>query len=50
MGQLIKNTELDVKTINATVLTANNSPVLTVANSTFDNVIYVAKNLQDATA
>jgi len=48
MGQLIKNTELDVNTINATVLTANNSPVLTVANSTFDNVIYVAKNGDDA--
>jgi hypothetical protein len=48
MGQLIKNTELDVKTINATVLTANNSPVLTVANSTFDNVIYVAKNGNDS--
>jgi len=48
MGQLIKNTELDVNTINAVILTANNSPVLTVANSTFDNVIYVAKNGNDS--
>jgi hypothetical protein len=48
MGRLVKNTEFDINTINATVITANNSPVLTVGNSTFDNVIYVAKNGNDA--
>jgi len=48
MGQLIKNTSIDVNAINAAILTANNSPVLTVANSTFENVMYVAKNGNDA--
>ncbi len=48
MGRLVKNTELDVETVSATQVLSNNSPVLTVANSTFDNVIYVAKNGNDA--
>jgi len=48
MGRLVKNTELDVATISATQVLSNNSPVLTVANSTFENVIYVAKNGNDS--
>lgn len=48
MGRLVKNTEIDINTLNATSVTSNGSPVLTVANSTFDNVIYVAKNGNDA--
>jgi hypothetical protein len=47
MGRLVKNTEIDIATLNATSILANNSPVLTVANSTFDNTIYVAKNGND---
>lgn len=47
MGQLVKNTTFDYNTINAVNLTANGSPVLSVANSTFDNVIYVAVNGND---
>lgn len=48
MGQLVKNTVLEYNTVNAVNLTANGSPVLTVGNSTFDNVLYVAKNGNDA--
>ena len=48
MGSFVKNTALDVVNLAATSVTANGSPVLTVANSTFDNVIYVAKNGNDS--
>lgn len=48
MGTFVKNTTLDVSSVAATTVTANGSPVLTVANSTFDNVIYVAKNGNDS--
>lgn len=48
MGRLVKFAELDINTVNAAQILSNNSPVLTVANSTFDNVIYVAKNGNDA--
>lgn len=48
MGRLVKNSEIDVGTISAGQVLSNNSPVLTVANSTFDSVIYVAKNGNDA--
>lgn len=47
MGRLVKNSELEVAIVSATQVLSNNSPVLTVANSTFDNVIYVAKNGND---
>lgn len=47
MGRLVKNTELEIATVNASQVLSNNSPVLTVANSTFDNTIYVAKNGDD---
>lgn len=48
MGRYVKNTIIDINTLDATNVTSNGSPVLTVANSTFDNVIYVAKNGDDA--
>jgi hypothetical protein len=48
MGTLVKNTTLEIANLDAATLTANGSPVLTVANSTFDNVLYVAKNGNDA--
>lgn len=48
MGRLVKNTEIDVNTISASQVLSNNSPVLTVANSTFENVVYVAKNGNDS--
>jgi len=48
MGRLVKNTEIDINQLNAAQVTSGGSPVLTVANSTFDNVIYVAKNGNDA--
>jgi len=48
MGRLVKNTEIDINQLNAAQVTSGGSPVLTVANSTFDNVLYVAKNGNDA--
>ena len=48
MGRSVKNPEIDLGTINASTILANNSPVLTVANSTFDNVLYVSKNGNDS--
>ena len=48
MGRSVKNPSIDLGTINATSILANNSPVLTVANSVFDNVLYVAKNGNDS--
>ena len=48
MGRLVKNSEIEISLLNATQVTSGGSPVLTVANSTFDNVIYVAKNGNDA--
>jgi len=48
MGRLVKNSEIDINQLNAARVTSGGSPVLTVANSTFDNVIYVAKNGNDA--
>lgn len=48
MGRLVKNSEIDINQLNAAQVTSGGSPVLTVANSTFDNVIYVAKNGNDA--
>lgn len=48
MGRSVKNPEIDAGTISATTVLANNSPVLTEANSTFDKTIYVAKNGNDA--
>lgn len=48
MGTLIKNTTLQVSNLDATQVLANGSPVLTVANSRFENVIYVAKNGNDS--
>ena len=48
MGRLVKYATLDIDTVNATQVLSNASPVLTVNNSTFDNVIYVAKNGNDA--
>lgn len=48
MGRSVKNPEIDVGTLSATTVLANNSPVLTVANSTFDQTLYVAKNGNDA--
>lgn len=48
MGRYVKNSEIDISVLNATQVLSNNSPVLTVANSTFENVIYVAKNGNDS--
>lgn len=48
MGRSAKNPEIELGTLSATTVLANNSPVLTVANSTFENTIYVAKNGNDA--
>lgn len=48
MGRSVKNPEVEIATLSATTILANNSPVLTEANSTFDNVLYVAKNGNDA--
>lgn len=48
MGRLVKNSEIDINQLNAAQVTSGGSPVLTVANSTFDNVLYVAKNGNDA--
>jgi hypothetical protein len=42
MGRLVKQSEF-----NATNVTSDNSPVLTVANSKFTNTLYVAKNGND---
>lgn len=47
MGTLVKNTTLEITNVDATQVLSNGSPVLTVANSTFDNVLYVAKNGSD---
>lgn len=48
MGRSAKNPEIEISTLNATTILANNSPVLTVANSTFENTLYVSKNGNDA--
>jgi hypothetical protein len=48
MGRSVKNPEIEISTLSATTILANNSPVLTEANSTFDNVLYVAKNGNDS--
>jgi hypothetical protein len=53
MGRFARDTGLDLENLQVTnlqaaTITANSSPVLTVANSTFDNTIYVAKNGDDA--
>lgn len=53
MGRFARDTGLDlenliVTNLQATTITANSSPVLTEANSTFDNTIYVAKNGNDS--
>lgn len=48
MGTLVKNTTLQVTNIDAAQVLANGSPVLTVANSTFENVVYVSLNGDDA--
>lgn len=44
MGRLVKYAELEINTVNAAQVLSNNSPVLTVSNSTFANVYYVATN------
>jgi hypothetical protein len=48
MGRSVKNPEIELGVISATTILANNSPVLTQDNSTFDNVLYVAKNGNDS--
>jgi hypothetical protein len=47
MGRFVKNSQLSSSTITADAVLVNQSPVLTEANSTFDDTLYVAKNGND---
>jgi hypothetical protein len=48
MGRFAKNSVLSAGTVSATEVLVDNSPVLSEANSTFDDTLYVAKNGNDS--
>jgi hypothetical protein len=48
MGRFAKNSVIQAATISGSEVLVNESPALSVANSTFDDTLYVAKNGSDA--
>lgn len=48
MGRFAKNSVIEAATISGSEVLVNESPALSVANSTFDDTLYVAKNGNDS--